>query len=153
MRTRFRRSVQSIPRKARRGETKIHSVGDFRDFLQQELAQTLDRPLELGDPRFEVGGESVQAPLTSLLRQTTPQGDALLEGTKGLPEGLLDALVLGLEQGLRGEGMAGPAPEAEQVALLDLPEHSPAVRAGHDRLDARLVVASELARVEPGDPG
>src|SRR5688500_3789487 len=50
------------------------------------------------------------------------------EGTQGGPHRALDALRLRLEQGFLVEGMTDPAPEAHQIAILQLPERAAAVR-------------------------
>ena len=75
-------------------------------------------------------GQGVQAPLRGLPDEAATQGRPLLDGPAGLPQRPLDAPVLGLEEGLGGIGVAGPAAEAQEIALLDPPEDAPVVGAG-----------------------
>src|SRR5947207_6294086 len=75
-----------------------------------------------------------------------PRGQvgALLEGDDRAPQGRLQGLALPLEEALGGVGVADPAPEPEQVALVLLPEGAAALRAGELR---RLTVLGPGAGV------
>jgi hypothetical protein len=91
--------------------------------------------------------------LAGLPDEPVAQGHPFLQCAERLPERLLDALVLGLEEGFRRIGMTRPATEAKQIALLNLPEDTPAVGTRDDRIHPGFRFVVELLGIESSDAG
>src|SRR4029453_13824368 len=119
--------------------------------LDQEAPHQLGRIAGLGGLFLEAGRGDPVAPLPGRAGQPPRERGPLLEAAKGDPQCRLQLLALLAEQALRRPGVADPAAEADQVAVVQFPEDAVAVRAG-ERRGATRIVPLDGAHGEIGHP-
>src|SRR5437016_1753481 len=114
--------------------------------LEQGGANQLRLPECLLSGLLEVALRPIPAALPSPAGETLGEGLALEQRPERRPERRLDRLVLPVERGLCGVRVADAAAEAQQVAVVDLPEHPAARGAGNPgRPSGRLAVLDRVS--------